>query len=350
MRRVTTFLMCLLFAVMVPAALFAQSGTVAGKVTTTAGDPLPGANVVVLTTGLMLGAAADANGNFTITAVPAGPQKITARFVGYRSDTKEITVAVARITEVNFVLAPTVLQLDEVVVTGAGAAVERMKLGNTVATIHGGGLQEAPVSSFSEIIQGRVPGVVGLPLGGLAGTGAMIRIRGNVSLAQRNEPIVYVDGIRVDNGGGYAGVTAGGGGAPSRLDDINPASIERIEILKGAAAATLYGTQANAGVIQIFTKQGAQTAPKFDFEIQQSALTYPDAWKPAVGFARDAASAARISTIFGETIAPFQLVEKDFMSGLTGTGYGQTYTASVSGGQTGLTYFGSLRYNDVDGP
>lgn len=350
MRKDKLLLCALFLGLMVPGLLFAQSGTVAGKIVSTTGEALPGANVVVQIAGLTLGTATDANGNYTITNVPAGNQKITARFVGYRSEIKEVNVAVARITEVNFTLAPTVLQLDEVVVTGAGVAGERLKLGNTVATIHVGNLQEAPVSNISEILQGRVAGVVGLPLGGLVGTGAQIRIRGNVSLSQSNEPLVYVDGIRVDNGGGFAGVTAGGSGSPSRLDDINPAAIERIEILKGAAATTLYGTQANAGLIQIFTKQGAQTAPKFDFEIQQSVLEYPDAWKPAVGFARDSATAARMSIIFGETIRPFQLVEKDNMSGLIGTGYGQTYSATVSGGQTGLSYFASMRFNDVDGP
>lgn len=351
MGRVTTFLFCLLVVASVPVAIYAQSGTIAGKVMSTAGDPLPGANVVVQVAGLMLGAAADANGNYTITAVPAGIQKITARFVGYRSDTKEVNVAVGRITEVNFSLAPTVLQLDEVVVTGAGAAVEKMKLGNTVSTINSSSIQEAPVGRLADILQGRVPGVQMLTSGGLVGEGAQIRIRGSASLSQLNEPVVYIDGVRVGNTTGFAGVSAGGGGEPNRLDDLNPDAIERVEILKGAAAATLYGTQANAGVIQIFTKQGTQTRPKFNFEIQQSAIEYPSkAYKPNVGFARDAAQASRMSIIYGQTIQPFELVEREFVKSIIGTGYGQTYSASVSGGQAGVTYFANLRYNDTDGP
>lgn len=351
MSRVTTFLSCLLLTALVPLTLVAQSGTVAGKVTSAAGDPLPGANVVVQVAGLMLGAAADANGNYTITAVPAGVQRVTARFVGYRSDTKEVTVAVGRVTEVNFSLTPTVLQLDEVVVTGAGAAVEKMKLGNTVATINSQAVQEAPVSTLAEILGGRVPGVQSLVNGGLAGEGASIRIRGSASLSQANDPIVYIDGVRVGNTNGLAGLSIGGGGEPSRLDDINPAAIERVEILKGAAAATLYGTQANAGVIQIFTKQGAQTRPKFSFEIQEGFLTYPsNAYKPNTGFARTDAEAARLSIIYGRTIRPFEIIEEPFMKEIMGTGLAQTYSASVSGGQAGITYFASLRYQDTDGP
>jgi TonB-linked SusC/RagA family outer membrane protein len=354
MRKVTLLPCVVLLGMMVPVLLLAQSGTLAGKVTSASGEALPGANVVVQIAGLTLGAATDANGNYTITNVPAGSQKVTARFVGYRSETKEVNVEVAKITEVNFSLSPTVLQLDEVVVTGAGAAVEKMKLGNTVATINATNLKEAPVSTLAEVLQGRVPGVQSLPSGGLVGEGAQIRIRGSASLSQLNEPLVYIDGVRVGTTAGFAGVSAGGAGEPSRLDDINPDAIERVEILKGAAAATLYGTQANAGVIQIFTKRGSQTRPKFNVEIQQSVLEYPpDAYKPAVGFPRTALHAATLDTIYGVapgTHQPFKLIEKKPMDYMIGTGYGQTYTSSVSGGASGITYFASLRYTNVDGP
>src|SRR2546427_62096 len=105
------------------------------------------------------------------------------------------------------------------------------------------------------MLAAREPGISVLPSGGLTGEGARIRIRGAASLSQPNEPIVYVDGVRVDRSGGFGDfIGTGGGGYPSRLDDFNPEAIEHIEILKGAAAATLYGTEASAGVIQVFTK------------------------------------------------------------------------------------------------
>src|SRR5207247_8662236 len=98
--------------------------------------------------------------------------------------------------------------------------------------------------------------------------GAQMRMPEGATLSQANEPGVYVDGVRVNRGGGFGDpnwIGAGGGGTPSRLDDIDPEAIDHVEILKGAAAATLYGTEASAGVIQIFAKKGARGATRFDF-------------------------------------------------------------------------------------
>jgi outer membrane cobalamin receptor len=108
-------------------------------------------------------------------------------------------------TELHLTLASSAIALDEIVVTGSGVATERRKLGNTVATVDRRTLETAPASNVSELLQGRSPGVSGLPSGGLVGEGARIRIRGTGSLSQSNEPIVYVDGVRVDNGGGFSG-------------------------------------------------------------------------------------------------------------------------------------------------
>ena len=146
-------------------------------------------------------------------------------------------------------------KLDELVVTGTGAPVARKKIGNSIGSISTAKLENLPINSFSDILQGREPGLVAFPSGGLNGEGAQIRIRGNASLSQLNEPIIIVDGVRVDRGGGFGGYIDTGGGAGSRLDDINPESIERIEILKGASAATLFGTEASNGVIKFYQKR-----------------------------------------------------------------------------------------------
>lgn len=348
-RRSILWLLGLLLAVSVPTALWAQTGTIAGKVVdATTGDPLPGANVLVQ--GLEVGAATNVDGEFTIANVPAGQRSVIARFIGYKSQIKTVMVSGGSVAELNFELSETVLELDEVVVTGAGVASEKKKLGNTVATINARLIEDAPVTSFSEMIAAREAGVSVLPSGGLAGEGARIRIRGTASLSQTNEPIVYIDGIRVDNSGGFAGVYAGGGGSPSRLDDINPDAIERVEILKGAAAATLYGTQASNGIIQIFTKRGSFGKPRFTLEIEQAAVTYPDRYKPNTGFARTEEQAARMSEVFGQTIRPWQLVQRTNVKDLFTIGYGQTYSMSVSGGGSGVTYFLSGRFHQLDGP
>ncbi len=327
--------------------LFAQTGTISGKVTdANSGDPLPGANVLVQ--GLEIGAATNADGEYTIAGVPVGERSVIARFVGYKSKVTTVTVSGGTIAELNIGLKETVLQLDEVVVTGAGVASARKKLGNTVASINASQLEDAPVSSFSEMIQGREAGVSVLPSGGLAGEGARIRIRGSASLSQTNEPVVYVDGIRINAGAGFS--IAGGGGVASRLDDINPAAIERVEILKGAAAATLYGTQASNGIIQIFTKKGSFSKPKFTLEIEQNAQRYPETYKPNTGFARSPEQAADMAAAFGIPVQPFELVQRTNVKDILSTGHGQTYALSVSGGGSGVTYFASGRFNHTDGP
>ncbi len=338
------------FGVLIPSLIFAQTGTIKGKVVdANTGDPLPGANVLVQ--GMEVGAATDVDGNYTISGVPIGTRTVMARFIGYKTQIKTVDVAAGTVTEVNFELQETVLQLDEIVVTGAGVASEKKRLGNTVATINTKALETAPVTNFSQMLQAREPGVSVLTSGGLVGEGARIRIRGTSSLSQSNEPIVYIDGIRVDNSGGFAGTFyTGGGGSPSRLDDINPEAIERIEILKGAAAATLYGTQASAGIIQIFTKKGTFGKPRFTFEVEQSALTYPDRYKPNTGFARSEEQAQRMSEVYGVTIRPYELFSRNFVKELFDVGYSQTYSLSVSGGGSGVTYFLSGRFQQTDGP
>ncbi len=334
--------------ILIPGLLLAQTGSISGKVIDAkSGDPLPGANVLVQ--GLEIGTATNVDGEYTIDRVPVGMRAVVARFIGFKTNIKQVAVSGGTVAELNFDMKETPLQLDQVVVTGTGVASEKYKLGNTVATINVDALKEAPISNLSEMLTGREAGISVLPSGGLAGQGARIRIRGVASLSQSNEPVVYVDGIRVNNGAGFS-LGAGGGGAASRIDDINPDAIARIEILKGAAAATLYGTQASNGIIQIFTKNGVYGAPRFTMKIEQTALAFPDVYKPNVGFARSDAQAQTMSDVFGFSVQPWQLVSRTNVKDLFSTGYGQTYSLSVSGGGSGVTYFASGRLQKTDGP
>ena len=329
--------------------LMAQEGSVSGRVTDTdTGDPLVGANVIVV--GTNLGAATDVNGEYSISRVPAGAQRLNANYIGYASKSMNADIPTNGNAIGDFSLYVAALNLNEIVVTGAGTAVEKSKIGNSVGVVNMSSLEDAPINNFSDILQGREKGVVMLPNGGLNGEGAQIRIRGTSTLSQSNEPVIYLDGVRLDNTMG----ASFGGGTPSRLDEINPDAIERIEILKGAAAASLYGTQAANGIIQIFTKQGAISKPQFTAEVITSTSSFDEGrFKPNSGFARDQATADRMAGLFSEAksgLKPYEVVEVPFVSWIYDKGSNQTVSASVRGGAPGATYFASLRYLNSDGP
>src|SRR5688572_16184971 len=242
-----------------PRPVVAQAtGTIEGTVVA-AGNrrPISSVQITVVGTGARVGAVTNADGMFRILNVAVGPRVVRARLLGYNPVQQSVDVTAEGTTRVSMEMTQSAVELNAIVTTGTGGSqVEARKLGSTVATIEPPA--NAPISSFSDLLGGREAGVQVLPSSGTTGEGARIRIRGNASLSQSNEPIVYVDGIRIDNGGGFGNgfVGTGGGGRPSRLDDIDPSSIEKIEVLKGAAAATLYGTEASNGVLLITTKKG----------------------------------------------------------------------------------------------
>jgi TonB-linked SusC/RagA family outer membrane protein len=334
-----------------PRGLSAQeaTGTIQGTVID-AGTrrPLPGAQVFIA--GTQVGAATNAQGIYRIVNVNPGQRELRVRLIGYAPAAQNVAVVAGQTATSNFNLTQSAIELSTVSVVGAAVQEER-KLGNTVAVIQPP--QYAPIADFSQALQGREPGVVGLPSSGTTGEGARIRIRGNASLSQSNEPIVYIDGVRADNGGGFGQgfVGTGGGGQPSRLDDLDPNSIDRVEVLKGAAAATLYGTEASNGVIQIFTKKGSAGAPTWSFMAEEAALRYPTGRIEAnYGFARSDTQATRLSEFYGQQIAPFQVFSRPFATQLFETGRAATYSATVNGGTPAITYFVSGRYYNENGP
>ncbi len=326
------------------------------------GTNRPIANAQVSVEGTNRGGLSNQRGSFTIPDVPAGEVAVVVTFLGYASERQVVRVPAGGTATVHFELRQTAIQLTELVVTGAGVATERRKLGNTIATLDASSFATQPVANLSEILTAREPGVVGLPSGGLTGEGARIRIRGSASLSQSNEPVVYVDGVRVDNSGDFGpGIGAGGGGRPSRLDDINPDAIERIEILKGPAAATLYGTQASNGVIQIFTKAGKSGVPRYDLVIEQGFSRYPtDRIRPLAGFVLAADPSPRphgtdigtkgVKERWGLDVKPYEVFEVNPWGDIFGTGRSQTYSLSATGGTQAATYFVSGRFFKEDGP
>ncbi len=238
-----------------PGPVAAQStGTVRGTVTETGtGQPLVATQVSIK--GSNHGGLTDANGTFTIEGVPTGPATVRVESIGFKTIERSVTVAAGQTTVVNFQLQQSAIGLDEIVVTGTAGRTAKRAIGNSVSSIKAAEITEAvPIDNVQQLIQGRTAGVTMLASTGVVGGSSRIRIRGASSLNAGNEPVVYVDGIRVQSGTATtSGNTAQG---ISLLETINPADIESIEVIKGPAAATLYGAEAAAGVLQIITKKG----------------------------------------------------------------------------------------------
>jgi len=255
----------------------AQAGTtgvVIGQVLDETGEPLAGTQVSVV--GTQLGGLTNQEGRFVISGVSAGDHQIQVMRIGYRTSTQSVTVAAGQTVSVTFTIRQSAVQLDQIVVSGQATVTARREIGSAIATIDTRQLETAPISTVTQMLQSRAPGVTVMSGGGQVGQGARIVLRGATSASQSIEPVIYIDGVRITSEAG-TGVSSDAG--TSGLDDINPADIERIEIIRGAAAATMYGTEASGGVIQIFTRQGATSAQVWNLRTEWGLLhTTRDVW------------------------------------------------------------------------
>ena len=243
-----------------------QQGRVTGLVTSTAsGGPLAGVQVYIQA--LDLGGLSQANGRFLMN-VPPGTHTVTASRIGYADVSSAVTVGADQTVVVNFAMNEDAVALDEILVTGTAGGTQRRAIGNVVERLDVSTIREVSgATSIQEVLGARVPGLYMVSSAGQAGlSGQKIRIRGVSSLGVTNDPIVFVDGIRMD-----ASINNLGSAYSSRLNDINPNDIESIEVIKGPAAATLYGTEAANGVVQIITKKGVAGAPVFTAALETGA-------------------------------------------------------------------------------
>src|SRR5687768_3251348 len=261
--------------VSLPISADAQSGVVAGTVVAAGSqEPLPVVQVVIV--GTTMRTTTDDQGRFRFSNVPGSTATVEARRIGYRS-----TRVSARVGDesVRLALAVNPTSLEAVVTTGTAGAAEKREIGNAIGQINAAEVvQSAPIMSMQSLINGRSPSVVVMPTSGQVGTGSQVRIRGQASFSLGNSPLIFVDGVRVNNDPATGPVSQAFGSQPiSRLNDFNPNDIESIEILKGPSAATLYGTEAANGVINIITKKGAASAsPRWNATLRQGVNYFAD--------------------------------------------------------------------------
>lgn len=355
MKRLREFTLSLVALALATAPVLAQTGTVTGTVQDASGRPLAGAQVSI--EGTTIGGLSSDAGRYLLNNVPAGNHDITVVMLGYIGMTESVSVQAGETAVRDFVLQLTALSMDEIVVTATGEQ-RRREIGNAIAKIETSMLTEvAPVTSFQELLQGRASGVSVIPSDGTVGTGARIRIRGISSATLSPDPLVYVDGIRVNSGSpALGGDQYIGGGEPSFFNDLNPEEIESIEIVKGPSAATLYGTQAANGVIWITTKRGTEGPPRWNIWIEQG-LSQDPAEYPGIYFSqgRGANGRTRLCLPMHQAMGQCTIEQLYSRNLLTEpeyspikNGYRQQYGAQVSGGNT-VRYFVSAEWENETG-
>ncbi len=282
-------------AMLVPALAGAQqTAIVQGTVTDAAtGAPIPEVRVSI--TGTALQAVTDVRGTYRISGVRAGPVTIQVRRIGYRTLELRVSLLAGQTYTGDAALQTSVVALDEVVVTGTAGELKRRAQAATVSDINVADIVPvAPVTNVAQVLQSRVPGISVLGAAGTAGASTQIRVRGTSSISLSNEPLLYVDGIRVASGASASFFT--GGQAYDRLNEIDPEDIESIEMVKGPAAATLYGADASTGVIQIITKRGRVGAGRFNQNVLLDYNSVGRTFEPPNNFGRCTAALVAVTS------------------------------------------------------
>jgi TonB-linked SusC/RagA family outer membrane protein len=328
------------------AAQAAQTASITGRVTDArTGDPVPNATVQV--EGTRLAGLAGPDGRYRIANVPSGAHSLLVLRLGYASTRRAVTVAAGQDQTADFGLQASAVSLDQVVVTGTAGETEKRSIGNAVSTIDAASeLQKSAAPDLSNLLRSRSPGVDVQPVAGRVGAGPSIQIRGPSSIGLGNSPLVYIDGIRVNSSSGLGpnGLTGRlgtqGAAVGSRLNDLNPDDIESIEIVKGPAATTIYGTEASNGVIQVITKKGAAAGSnQVNAQMQAGSMWFNDAeTRIGTNYAKD--KTGNLVPWNGVTVA------QDSGRPLFKTGLERHYDVAVAGGRDQARYRASIGYQN----
>ena len=309
----------------------AQDATISGTVTAAdTNEPLIQAAIQVVE-GVSRGAATDIDGTYELTLGP-GTYTLRASYTGYEPQEAQVTVAAGQRLTQSFTLDPDLAGLEEVVVTGALSSRSRSRSEVAVSRLDAAALTDVQqYSDVNQLLNGKVAGVSVQPSSGNVGGGIRFNVRGGGGLNGDGQPLIYVDGIRVDNSQ-VTGFGVGGQGVGA-LSGLAPDDIATIDVLKGPAAASLYGTDASNGVVLITTKKGTigggPNSP-LPFQVTYSGTTGLNTQQ----FQYDEQTA-------GETAESANDIFQD--------GGIQQHTFGVSGGSSAVRYFTQFDYRDENG-
>lgn len=318
-----------------------QEYKVSGKVYDSNGLPLPSASVRIAEINRILNT--DNNGAYTVMLRP-GTYTMEASYISFQNQSKKVVVQSGKEVTVNFTLVETQNKLNEVVVVGYGE-VKRKDLTGAVSTVSVKDLQDIPVQRVDQMLQGRIAGAEVVLTSGEPGAGTSIRIRGTRSISATNEPLYVVDGVM---------------DAVSSMNDINPADIESIQVLKDASSTAIYGSRGSNGVILITTRRGkdGQTEILYRADVGVSQLPSFLDLMNAQEFAELQNDRFFNSSTANQTKPledypypnPAALGEgTNWTKELSRTAPYQNHTLTVSGGNKSTRYYFSANYSDNQG-
>ena len=353
-------------------------GIVTGRITdSTDAKPIPG--VIIQVEDARVSTTTNNDGSYTLRGVPVGNRTVSVRRLGYRTQSRAVAVVENGTATLDFTLARTPTTLQEIVVTPTGDR-QRLEVGNAIGTIKADSLVPLNlIRNMSDLLQARVTGVMVSNTSGQVGAPSKVRVRGVSSLQLNNDPVIIVDGMRVNNMTTKANNQTNVGSqtllagtsrpelalknpplAPSRFDDIDPNTIESIDVLRGPSAASLYGTDASNGVIVIKTKRGSASAWRFntsgDYQVAENIGSFPEGW---YGWGTTTAGQTTGSCLLSmggtntvvngrcsqDSVTHFSPNNNPLMTPI-GTGHNRTVNLSASGGSERLQQFFSLTSAD----
>ncbi|MGQ0561052.1 MAG: SusC/RagA family TonB-linked outer membrane protein [Gemmatimonadota bacterium] len=355
LRAKWSYACALLLPLWTAAPAQAQESALSGVVRDqTTGRPI--ARALVNIVGSDLFAETGTDGQYRFRAVPPGQRELRASALGFAPQNRTVVIAAGTPAKADFALQIAALRLDELVVTATGEQAKR-EVGHAIARIDAAELtQTQPIANMNDLLVARTPGVTVTP-GNLTGAEARVRIRGNNSLSLSNDPVYYIDGIRMESASGSSSIGIGGTSI-SRVNDLNPEELESIEFVKGPAASTLYGTDAANGVIVIKTKRGRAGRANWSAYAEVGAIkdynNYPTAYRgwttgsePTNGI-QCFLTAVAAGKCTQDRITTFNLFD-DGEATPNGTGTRQQYGLQVNGGSEALNYFISGEWEDEIG-
>lgn len=256
---------------------FAQQINLSGKVVDgQTGAPIPGANILIA--GTSQGTVSGADGAFSLQLAPQKTLTLSVSFIGFKTSEQTLN-GLSSVTDLVFRLTEDALSLNELVVTGQGEGMSKRRLSTDVSFVSGKEIQQVPVPRLDVALQTKIPNAQLRIASGQPGTASIIRSRGPVSAFVNSAPVIYLDGIRLDNTNTAPtlGLNISGnpwqGAVSSAIPDIPMENIERIEFVNGGAATTLFGADAANGVLQIFTKKDGSGPMNISFETTQGLET-----------------------------------------------------------------------------